>query len=298
MNTGFSFRHDSLAQLAKSIELFIQQDPGGRGLSKWAIAGNLFPAAVSLAGGRHILITTGFYILAAGVIETDGPPGTIILADALCKAGKRVTILTDKHAEGIMRSGLDSISCKAELLAYAKNEQITYNTLLKTDTTHCVALERPGLAADGLHHNFRGLIISDHVTPLDNVFIKCASCGIVTIGIGDGGNELGMGNVSQDVDMYFAPHMAYSCKIRSDFCICAGVSNWAGYALASLVSVLLGKNLMADFASFSNIMDTIVKAGAVDGVTGRPEPTVDGLPRVWEDGIYNQLYQISVSGGK
>jgi D-glutamate cyclase len=295
INTGFDriIRNGSLAALGKSLELFIQQDPGGRGLTKWAGTGGLFPAAVSLAGGRHVLILTGFYILSAGVIETDGPPGTVILANALCKAGKRVTILTDRHAEGIMRAGLRSIDCPAELVTYSKDDRIEYEAVIGSDTTHCIALERPGIAADGFHHNFRGLIISDHVAPLDDVFIKCASSGIITVGIGDGGNELGMGNVSHAVDAHIAPHRPYSCKILSDLCICSGVSNWTGYALAALLSRLFSKNLMPDASSFSSLLEEVVAAGAVDGVTGKRDLTVDALPRVWEDGVYERMLEVS-----
>ena len=293
MNIKFNYKQDSIVQSAKSIELLIQQDPGARGLGKWAIDGGLFPAAVSLAGGKHILIITGFYILDAGIIETDGPPGVIVLADALCKVGKRVTILTDKCAEGIMKAGLNSIGCEAELMVFAVDDKINPDSIIRSTTTHCIALERPGLAADGLHHNSRGLNISDYVALLDDVFLKCTSKGILTIGIGDGGNELGMGNVSEAVDKYVAPHRALSCKIPSDYCICAGVSNWAGYALTGLIALLTGKNVMSDFASLSSLIDSIVKAGAVDGVTCKQEPTVDNLPRTWEDGIYKQIYDIA-----
>jgi len=293
MNTKFNNNQDSIAQYARSIELLIQQDPGTRGLGKWAISGGLFPASVSLTGGKHILIITGFYILDAGTIETDGPPGVIVLADALCKAGKMVTILTDNYAEDIMRAGMKSIGCEAELMVFAVDEKIVPESIVRNDTTHCVALERPGLAADGLHHNFRGINISDYIASLDDVFLKCTSKGILTIGIGDGGNELGMGNVSEAVDKYIAPQRALSCKISSDYCICAGVSNWAGYALTGLIALLSGKNLMPDFTSLSSLIDSIVKAGAVDGVTCKQEATVDNLPRNWEDDIYKQIYKIA-----
>jgi hypothetical protein len=71
------------------------------------------------------------------------------------------------------------------------------------------------------------------------------------------------------------------------------VSNWAGYALTGLIALLCGKNLMPDFASLTSIIDSIVKAGAVDGVTCKQETTVDNLPRTWEDGIYKQIYAIA-----
>jgi hypothetical protein len=290
-------RNGSLAALARSVELFIQQDPGGRGLARWAITGNLFPAAISLAGGRHVIITTGFYILSAGAIETDGPPGTVILANALSRMGKDVTIVSDSHAAEIMKAGLRSVECDAELITYETGERPDTRTLIRSGTTHCVALERPGVAADGFHHNFRGAVISDYLARLDDVFLKCASYGIVTVGVGDGGNELGMGNVSHIVDAHISPHTAYSCRIGSDFCICSGVSNWGGYALAALLSRLKRKRLMPDLANFRHLVEEIVRAGAVDGVSGRQEPTVDALPRDWEDGVYSAMYSLTQDHG-
>lgn len=288
-----SIRNGSLPALARSVELFIQQDPGGRGLARWAVTGSLFPAAISLAGGRHVIITTGFYIVSAGAIETDGPPGTIILANALTKMGKKVTILSDGHAAAIMEAGLKSVGCDAELITFGNNEKPDTGTLIKSNTTHCVALERPGVAADGFHHNFRGTVISEYVAPIDEVFLKCASYGIITIGIGDGGNELGMGNVSPIVDMHISPHKAYSCRIGSDFCICSGVSNWGGYALAALLSRLKQKRLMPDLTGFRHLLEEIVQAGAVDGVSEKREPTVDALSRDWEDGVYSAMYRLN-----
>jgi hypothetical protein len=293
MNTGFRFKQGSPAQQARTAEIMIQQDPGGRGLARWAISGQLFPAAISLLGGVHILILTGFYILAAQSIETDGPPGTAILAEALLRAGKRITILTDNHARGILEAALAAIECKANLMTFSHEDNLNSEAILPPDITHCVALERPGLAADGLHHNFRGLSISDHIACLDNVYLRCIGREIITVGIGDGGNELGMGNVSRRVDQSLAPQRAYSCHIPSDFCLCAGVSNWAGYALAAVISRLAGRNLMPEFTVFNALLEAIVRAGAVDGVTGQPVPTVDSLSRDWEDGVYSQMYALA-----
>lgn len=265
----------------EEIEQLIQQDPGNRGLSKWAIDGNLFPASLSLAKGKHIIITTGFYILNSGAIETDGPPGAIILAKALMEMGKSVTIITDDHAREITEAGMTSVNCKAELITFAADKVIDYKEIFREDTTHFIALERPGAALDGYHYNFRRNIISDFVAPIDPLYVKSAELGIKTIAIGDGGNELGMGNIMYDEE--------FCCSIKSDFCICAGVSNWAGYAIAGILSYLSDKNLMVDFNNFDNLLTSIVEAGAVDGVSGKQEATVDGLERSWEDRIYNDI---------
>ncbi|MCP4755976.1 MAG: DUF4392 domain-containing protein, partial [Proteobacteria bacterium] len=91
-----------MKKTAERIENCIQQDPGNRGLDKWAYKGDLLPAAQSLFQGNHVIIATGFYILDAQVVETDGPPGTVVLARALRQLGKRVCLLVDDHSKSIL----------------------------------------------------------------------------------------------------------------------------------------------------------------------------------------------------
>jgi len=278
--------------IAEKIETLILQDPGNRGISNWAIDGNLLPAAESILTGKHIVITTGFFILSSNIIETDGPPGVIVLAKVLSESGYKVTIVTDNHAREIMQIGLDSINCKAELKCFSPDDKIETSDIINSETTHFIALERPGKADNGYHQNFRGKIISDFVANTDDIFLKARSLGIKTIGIGDGGNELGMGKVKHLVDKNIVPYRDFSCNIESDFTICAGVSNWAGYGLSALLSFIQHKNLLPNFDEYSKILNEIVKAGAVDGVTGLNLATVDGLDRSWEDSIYKSMLHI------
>jgi hypothetical protein len=289
MNTGYDA--SGLKKTAHSLERIILQDPGKRGLDKWGIKGGLFTAAESLVKGRSILLATGFYIVSAGVIETDGPPGAAVLALALEKMGMRVTILTDDHAEEIMKTSLESIGSMSEVRSFKCGENPDINKILDYDTTHFIALERPGRSADGFHYNFRGVNISSYLAPFDEAYIEAQKRGITTIAIGDGGNELGMGDVGSSVDKYVAPGRAFSCGISSDICICAGVSNWAGYALAAMLSRIAGENLMADRAVFDDMLKGIVNLGAVDGVSGLKEVTVDGLDLSWEERIYMEMYK-------
>ncbi len=293
MNTGYDTA--GLKKTAHALEKIILQDPGRRGLDKWGISGGLFTAAESLMKGGGILLATGFYIVSAGVIETDGPPGAAVLALALEKMGKGVIILTDDHAEEIMKTSLKSIGSMAEVRSFKCGEAPDTDIILGDDITHFIALERPGRSADGFHYNFRGINISEYVAPFDESYIEAQKRGITTIAIGDGGNELGMGNVSSSVDTHVAPGRAFSCSISSDICICAGVSNWAGYALAALLSKMQGENLMAHAEDFHEMLESIVKEGAVDGVSGIKEATVDGLDRSWEEKIYMEMFK-SASG--
>ncbi len=279
--------------IAQTIETVIQQDPGNRGLAQWAIRDHFLPATRSLLNADHVLLTTGFFIKNSGVIETDGPPGAIILTAALINLGKKVTIITDDHSEEIMQRGLKSLGCECEMKCFKAGEMLPIEELIQDDTTHFVSIERPGRAADGKYYNFRGDDISPWVAPVDDLFIACETRNIVTIGIGDGGNELGMGQVSHAVDTHVAPGRAFSCKVSANYCVCAGVSNWAGYAKAAMLSRLSKRNLLPEPASFSILLDEIVAAGAVDGVSGKNEATVDGLDASWEHNLFRQMYSIA-----
>ncbi len=288
----------SHADQARFIENLIQQDPGKRGLANWAVRNHILPATESLMGGEHILLTTGFFIKNAGVIETDGPPGAIILADALIKLGKSVTIIVDSHSVDIMKAGFSSINRDIEIIGYDRDDNLLEKNPVRPDTTHFIAIERPGQAADGKYYNFRGDDISAAVSPVDQLFRYCSGKGIVTIGIGDGGNELGMGIVSGNVDLHVAPGRAFSCKTDALHCVCAGVSNWAGYGKAALLSLMAEENLLPSPEVFARILNAVVDAGAVDGVSGRREATVDGLDASWEFNLFGQMYDLASTAGK
>lgn len=136
-------------------------------------------------------------------------------------------------------------------------------------------------------HNMRGVQIDSFGIALDRLFEEHSRFrpGITTIGIGDGANEIGMGIVPWEelwrrLEGSQAPLIP--CRISTDWNIIAGTSNWGAYALAASVLLLRGRiDLLKSLDRYSekNIIEQMVLNGpAVDGVTGRQEATVDGLP--------------------
>jgi hypothetical protein len=138
-------------------------------------------------------------------------------------------------------------------------------------------------------HNMRGELLDDHTAPLHRLFetVSQECPGVRTIGIGDGGNEIGMGAIPWDElrQRLSGPAAALvPCRIATDWTIVAGVSNWGAQALAAAVC-LLKKNVEAltdfDLPSEEQWLQHLVEHGpAVDGVTRLHEATVDGLPFV------------------
>lgn len=133
-------------------------------------------------------------------------------------------------------------------------------------------------------HTMRGVDITGHTSPAHLLFeqAKQDAAHVVTLGVGDGGNEIGMGKVPWSVIRVNIPNGAViACRIATDYLIVAGVSNWGAYALACGVAAVKGITPPADWFDPDrelSILGTMVKEGPlVDGVTGEFTPTVDGL---------------------
>lgn len=274
------------------IDQIIKQDPGKRNIISESTNNPLKQVVSSLLDAKHVLLTTGFFIPEANSIETDGPPGTFFIANALSDLGIRVTILVEEYAKEIFLAASKCYNVNIDYKFINLNKTYSYAELISDDTTHLIALERPGMASDGYYYNQQGNSISHHHFKLDECFTKAQKLGIVTIGIGDGGNELGLGN---DYNL-FRKSIANGEKIAtvtsSDFHIMCGVSNWAGYAIAALLNFEAKNDNFYDETLLDCIMTKIIDNGAVDGVVKKATKTVDGLPYKWELGVLNSINSI------
>ena len=115
--------------------------------------------------------------------------------------------------------------------------------------------------------------------------IAAARADLTTIGILDGGNEIGAGSIPWEVVREAGSSRAgatAACRIATNHVILAGVSNWGAYALAHAVCRLrhdLTPLLVGGAEQQRQLIAALVgEAGAVDGVTRLREATVDGLP--------------------
>lgn len=249
-----------------SIENLIAQDPGHRNIFPLIQRDHLRLAALSLLTAKKVLITSGFPILKAGAGETDGPPGGLAIGQALTRLGIPVAYITDRHHEHLFKAlgAQPIIRFKPDLLQ-------------KHGFSHLVAVERPGRARDGCYYNMRGEEITALVEPLDQLFVDAEVSSILTIGIGDGGNEVGMGRVFRGVARAIENGAKIASTVLTDYVVVSGVSNWGAYGLVGVLSVLCGQDLLPSGGEIIESVTRLVQAGAVDGLSGKSEPTVDGL---------------------
>jgi hypothetical protein len=132
--------------------------------------------------------------------------------------------------------------------------------------------------------NMRGQDVSDYLAPAERLFEQSGppKRSFVTLGIGDGGNEIGMGKIPWSVIRRNIPQGGQiACRVPTDYLIVAGLSNWGAYGLAAGVRLLRGAGsaeglFEADIER--ELLEIMVSQGPlVDGVTRRPRASVDGL---------------------
>ncbi len=127
-----------------------------------------------------VFLTTGFYV--AGYAETDGPAGTVVLALALQRLGYQPVILTDQPCQGFFE--LEMLPTVYDDADQKQGRSVSAERM--------ISVERCGRNRFLQYANMRGVSISEHTAPIDELFVAYQGV-IPSIGVGDGGNEIGMG---------------------------------------------------------------------------------------------------------
>lgn len=268
-----------LSRAFDPIDHLLALDPGARGIAGFFNPGGARRAATSLARSRRVLLTTGF-AFGPDLPETDGPPGTAVLGRALRLLGKSVVYLSDQTALPVLEAALKALGEPIESIAFPEGESpeaAARRILREIAPTHLVAVERPGRARDGGYWSARRESIAAWNRPVDSLFLFRPR-GITTVGIGDGGNEVGMGNVRSRILRQGPLARRIASVVRVDHLVVAGTSNWGAYGVTAHLALLTGRRLLHTPEEERRLVAACVEAGGVDGFTRRREATVDGLP--------------------
>lgn len=258
--------------------IFIE-DAGNRGIGNIMVPNDFQDALKDLLASKRIMILTGFLIKDAGVGETDGPLGSLSIGKALEDLGKDVLFVTDKFSHHLLEEGkkLLEIKGKVEMVPYDKAAIFSRDLFDEFQPDHFLTIERPGKAANGSFHSMRGEDLSDLIPATDVLMLTAMEKGIRTTAIGDGGNELGMGKIKDEIIKHVQYGELIAAELASDNLIVAGVSNWGGHGLAAGLSIITGKDLLHDKETEEKALEVIVTAGSVDGCTKENVATVDGI---------------------
>jgi hypothetical protein len=219
-----------------------------------------------LANKGRVLIGTGFPV--GGSFETDGPIGAIALYRVLEGLGYEPLFGCAPPISKVLDNGFRTL--EIPILSWQATVPFVEQALADLQPALIVSIERPGVAADGRYYNMRGQDISDALAKFDLFFERCAC---PTIAVGDGGNEIGMGNVhAEAVKLDIIPSITTCSEL-----VIATVSNWGIYGVIAAMSRILQEDLFSCFDP-AEIVRFLVGQGAVDGKTGYAECSEDGFP--------------------
>ena len=220
-----------------------------------------------------IFIITGFYIMAAEATETDGPPGAVAIGNVLAKLGNEVAYVTDELSSDVVRSIASHEVIEFPITNHFESANFANELVQEHSPSALVAIERAGLIGDGTYRNMRGVSLTPYNAKIDHLFDQHP----YSIGIGDGGNEIGMGNLQNvipTIDHEFLPKNP--CVTTTTELIIASCSNWGGYGLIAALSLKRGVNLLPSVEEAKQMVRDVVAAGAVEGMSAERKEWVDG----------------------
>lgn len=257
-----------------------------------------------LARGDHAMLLTGSIVrgwVSLDIGETDGPIGTAALARMLSYGLNVVpVVLTDPSlVKGVTATleaaGLNVVDAHQARAAVA-SDRFTCVAVVDTCSTGeearaeakalherydprvVVSTERAGMTADGTFRNSSAVDYSAGRARLDHVVHEAKARGVPTIGIGDFGNEIGMGAIRAAVERHMPKGSIICADLATDVVFPVGVSNWGCYAIQAAMAIMARRADLAHSAERErSLLLAAGRIGLIDGLTGRREPTADGL---------------------
>ena len=311
-----------LREVAEILDNLINTDISGRGVIRplFAAARDLLDKPMTLAAmnllndsikpGDPVFIATGWVdqpLVAPGCGESDGPPGAVFLARALRMSLQAlpIIIVDESLVDGLKAvaraAGLQCVPPEHLRYSVELNKLITVSIIsfpadpgaAKKEATRlletfkpaaCIAIERGSMNEADVIHNMAGRDTGETMAKLDYLFRAAINSAIPTIGIGDGGNEIGMGNIAEAIQKHIPYGQKCQCPCGCglapttvvDVLVTATISNWGAYAIAALLGAATGKDVINTSDNELRVLQAAASAGFHDPIAGYVTPSVDG----------------------
>lgn len=276
--------------------------------------------------GDYVVIVTGASsppYLPSG--ETDGPPGAVAIAAALGRGlGARPVLVAEPECLPALQAAAAAAGLPVmnDNLAAQRTGAAVCQTLPIDDeeSRHkaqaileqyrprvVIAIEKLGPNAKGVFHSLRGVDVTRYTGKAHHLIEKAQQEQILTLGFGDGGNELGCGLIYETTRQIMDYGATCQCPCgdgmatitSTDVLVISSISNWGAYGTVACLAWLLGDpSLIPDPADERRVIEQCALRGASDGMTGLPIPWVDGTPIEVQMAILTMLHTIVVNGLK
>jgi hypothetical protein len=255
-----------------------------------------------------VLICAGFFDPPSMVTEGDGPIGAALLGRSLAVALDATPVfLTQvtnipRMAEIVRATGLDIVDVdlarttpfKAAVVPLPIDPglamSLAKDVYERMRPSAMVSIEKPAPAQSATYHTGPGLDVTDVVGKVDHFVSAARERGVLTIGIGDGGNEVGMGMILNDVHAIVPTGRIMGTVVATDTLVVAAIANWGSYAIeACLAAALHMPEALHSLDVERRVIDAAARAGMIDPTSGMAHGWVDGTPPICSESILELL---------
>jgi hypothetical protein len=253
--------------------------------------------------GDVVLVLTGAGlapILPEG--ENDGPPGAAAVARALYRGLGAVPVyVLEKHHAGPVVASSHSLGLMVKKFSEAKDNRLgaameyapaqqdgvaswVGDVFERYKPNAIIATERLGPGKDGVLHTATGIPLSDFdptpgaVVDIAPLVEEANKRGILTIGIGDHGNEIGFGAIYETVVATMPKGNIVATTTATDIIFPVMMSNWGCYGIEAALAYLLKKpDLMHTPAQEERMLRDCLAAGGLEAMYCSTDFICDGL---------------------
>lgn len=304
-----------IAAIDARLDKLVSMDVGGRGVEHLfeaararqggSLVGAAAEALLAVPDGATIFVTTGSVSrawISPEIGENDGPAGAAAVIRALSLAKRVHCVLI---AEETLLPGMKAILTSAGLsvLPYelaqiaAKDGSLAVASLLPFTTSDVDAkaqardlldrykpalffsTERVGRARDGVYYSMRAIDYGMGRARIDLLFEEAQGRGIPTVAVGDGGNEIGMGAITQAVSQHVKFGETIAAVTPCDVLVTAACSNWGCNAIAAAMAARRGDARLVHTPEMERqLLNRGVDIGLINSVQNVVDANVDGLP--------------------
>ncbi len=311
-----------LSAVDDRLDRLVNLDVGNRGIEPLyeaarsqqggPLVGAAADALLAVPEGGTVILTTGSVSrawISAAIGENDGPAGAAALARAIVLARRATVVAVAEEAlltpigRVCQAAGLAIVGLDQARLANREGSLVTMTTrafpltddegpsaatamLNELDPDLLVSTERVGRNVNGVYYNMRGRDYGMGRARVDDLFDAGRKRGIPVVAIGDGGNEIGMGNVAEDVKAHVPFGADGSCPCgggigavsTADVLVTAAVSNWGCTAICAAMAARTGdRRLLHTPAAEQRLLDVMTAEGLINSTHGIIDDHVDGI---------------------
>jgi hypothetical protein len=259
--------------------------------------------------------------------ETDSPTGIASLARALCfgLGARPVYVGNEKELGPVIAAGvaagitvLDRESVEvykrkntALSVPFPLGERGAREKALKIldefKPAAIVGVEKHAPNIVGVWHSAAGQATDPATQPhVHHIVDEGKKRGVFSVGIGDGGNEIGYGLIREEANEVFAQTYGETCQCgcgggeatacATDVLVSAAVSNWGAYGVSAMLAYMLEDPfILQDADTERRMVEAMAQAGAVEATYALSIPWVDGTSPEVQQAVVSMMQGVVVN---